>query len=148
PGPASPPDAVSSAKTAGEVTVPSPATGSATLSDPAITVPKTALSGAARWCTLLTTADIQAITGFEQRGTPDASQLCTHYLADGAGYLFVSDIPASAGAAYTLRGNSAIIYQSNPSACEVSVALNRGGGVLDVDIREVRNPRVPLCRAA
>lgn len=133
---------------AGEVRVPSEPTGTATLSDPTITTVKAPLPAARRWCSLLTADDVRAATGFEQRGSPDSTLLCTHYLADGAGHLFVSDIPAAEGAAYTLRGNSAIVYQSNPTACEVTVALNRGGGVLDIDVRNIVSPRVPLCQAA
>ncbi|MGH3904859.1 MAG: hypothetical protein ACRDTE_11815 [Pseudonocardiaceae bacterium] len=132
---------------AGEVRVPSEPTGTSTLSDPTITTVKAPLPAAGEWCSLLTADDVRAATGFEQRGSPDSTLLCTHYLAD-TGYLFVSDIPAAEGAAYTVRGNSAILYQGNPTSCEVTVALNRGGGVLDIDVRNVVSPRVPLCRAA
>lgn len=52
------------------------------------------------------------------------------------------------GSVATVRGNAAIIYQRDLTACEVSVALNSGGGVLDIDVRGVRSPRVPLCEAA
>ena len=131
----------------GEPPVPIAPTGIATLVDPAITTAKAPHHTAGEWCSLLTAEDIRAATGFDQRGAPDSTLLCTHYFAD-VGYLFVSDIPAMAGAAYTVRGNSAILYQSEPTSCEVSVALNRGGGVLDIDVRGVHSPRVPLCAAA
>ncbi|MFN2494539.1 MAG: hypothetical protein ABR608_01325 [Pseudonocardiaceae bacterium] len=132
----------------GEPPVPSDPTGTATLADPAVTTAKVPYRTASQWCSLLTAEDIRAVTGFDQRGAPDNTLLCTHYFAAEAGYLFVSDIPAAAGAAYTVRGNSAILYQSGPTSCEVSVALNRSGGVLDIDVRGVRSPRVPLCEAA
>lgn len=154
PGPAAPPSAGPPsvapvpAPLAGELPVPEPSTGTATLSDPAITTVKAPLAAAGQWCSLLSAADVRATTGFEQQGLPDGASLCTHYLADGAGYLLVSDIPALQGAAHTVRGNSAIVYQSNPASCEVTVALNRGGGVLDLDLRGVLRPRVPLCQAA
>lgn len=149
PGPATAPAAAPAAPHgAGEVRVPSEPTGTVTLSDPTITTVKAPLSAASRWCSLLTADDVRAATGFEQRGSPDSRLLCTHYLADGAGHLFVSDIPAAEGALFTVRGNSAIVYQGNPTACEVTVALNRGGGVLDIDLRNVVSPRVPLCQAA
>lgn len=148
-GPApGPPPAVAAPRAAAETAVPSEPNGTATLADPTISVTKVALPDSGQWCSLLTGADIRAVTGFEQRGTPDGTLLCTHYLADDAGHLFVSDIPAPAGAAFALRGNSAIVYQSGPAACEVTIALNRGGGVLDVDLRGIVRPRVPLCQAA
>ena len=134
---------------AGEFPVlPSASTGTATLADPTITVAKAPLIAAGRWCSLLSADDVRATTGFEQRDRPDGTSLCTHYLADDAGYLFVSDIPALQGGAHTVRGNSAIVYQSNAASCEVTVALNRGGGVLDIDLRGVLSPRVPVCQAA
>lgn len=148
PLPPAPPPAAALPRAAAELAVPSAPNGTATLTDPTITVVKTALPDSRRWCSLLTGADIRAVTGFEQRGTPDSDLLCTHYLTADAGHLFVSDIPASAGAAFAVRGNSAIVYQSDPAACEVTIALNRGGGVLDVDLRGITRPRVPLCQAA
>lgn len=148
PGVPAPPPATAVPRAVEERTLPSEPTGTATLSDPTITVRKDALPDSGQWCSLLTGDDIRAVTGFEQRGTPDGTLLCTHYLADSAGHLFVSDIPAFAGAAFAVRGNSAIVYQSGPAACEVTVALNRAGGVLDVDLRGILRPRVPLCQAA
>lgn len=152
PGPApaapAPPPATAVPLAAAEMAVPSEPTGTATLVDPSITVAKVALPDSGQWCSLLTAADIRAVTGLEQRGIPDGALLCTHYLADDAGHLFVSDIPAATGAAFAVRGNSAIVHQSDPAACEVTIALNRGGGVLDVDLRGVVRPRVPLCQAA
>ena len=127
--------------------VPVQATGTATLSDPTITTAKAPYAIASEWCSLLTADDVRAATGFEQRGVPDSMLLCTHYFADQDGSLFVSDIPAIQGAAHTVRGNTAIVYQSDPTNCEVSVALNRGGGLLDIDVRGVDTPRVPLCQA-
>lgn len=143
-----PPPAAAVPRAAAEMAVPSEPTGTATLADPAIAVAKAALPGSRQWCALLTGADIRAVTGFEQRGTPDDTLLCTHYLADDGGYLFVSDIPAATGAGFAVRGNSAIVYQSDPATCEVTIALNRGGGVLDIDLRGIARPRVPLCQAA
>lgn len=131
-----------------ELAVPTAGTGTTTLSDPEITVVKAPLDGPAQWCSLLTAEDVRAATGFDQQSTPDAALLCTHYLAGGAGYLFVSDIPAPQGASYLVRGNSAIVFQRDPTACEVSVALNRGGGVLDIDVRGIVSPRVALCDVA
>lgn len=149
PSPAAPPlVAAVPPPAAGVPPVPAAATGTATLSDPVIRAAKIPLTAAGQWCSLLSAADVRATTGFEQRGLPDGTSLCTHYLADHAGYLFVSDIPALQGAAHTVRGNSSIVYQRNPASCEVTVALNRGGGVLDIDLRGVVSPRVPLCRAA
>lgn len=132
----------------GELPVPSGVTGTTTLSDPEINTVKVPFDTPSQWCSLLTADDVRAATGFDQAGAPDATLLCTHYLAGDAGYLFVSDIPASEGAAYLVRGNSAIVYQSDPTTCEVSVALNRGGGVLDIDVRGVARSRVALCEAA
>lgn len=131
-----------------EPQVPSHPAGTATLADPVITTAKVPYGAADEWCSLLTAADIHAVTGFDQQGAPDSRLLCTHYFVTDAGYLFISDIPAIAGAAYTVRGNSAILYQRGPTSCEVSVALNRSGGVLDIDVRGVRSPRLPLCAAA
>jgi hypothetical protein len=151
PGPGAPPvppAAPAPHREAGQLPVPAYPRGTATLSDPTITTPKIPYRISAQWCTLLTGADVHAATGLAQRGAPDDSLLCTHYLADDAGFLFVSDIPAAEGTPYTVRGNTAIIYQSGPTACEVSVALDHGGGVLDIDLRGVVRPRVPLCEAA
>jgi len=131
----------------GEPAAPIDATGTATLSNPTITTAKAAYGIAGQWCSLLTAADVRAATGFDQRGLPDSTLVCTHYFADHDGRLFVSDIPAIQGAAHTVRGNTAIVYQSDPTSCEVSVALNRGGGLLDIDVRGVASPRVPLCQA-
>jgi hypothetical protein len=131
-----------------EPSVPVNPSGTATLANPSITTAKVPYGTASQWCALLTAEDIRTVTGFDQRGAPDDTLLCTHYFVADAGYLFVSDIPAVAGAAFTVRGNSAVLYQSGPSSCEVSIALNRGGGVLDIDVRGVRSPRVPPCAAA
>jgi hypothetical protein len=149
PTPAAPPTvATATPREAGESPVPEASTGTATLSDPTITAAKAPLTTARQWCSLLSADDVRVTTGFEQRDLPDGVSLCTHYLANDAGYLFVSDIPALQGAAYTVRGNSALVYQGNPATCEVTVALNRAGGVLDIDLRGVVSPRVPLCQAA
>lgn len=121
--------------------------GAAILTDPVITTAKLPYRTAGEWCSLLTPADIRAVIGFDQRGDPDTTLLCTHYFGTGAGFLFVSDIPANAGTARTVRGNSAILYQSEPTSCEVSVALNHSGGMLDIDVRGVYSPRVPPCAA-
>lgn len=130
-----------------ELPAPVPVTGTATLSDPTITTAKASYRTASEWCSLLTAEDVRAATGFEQRGLPDSTLLCTHYFTDHDGHLFVSDIPAIQGAAHLVRGNTAIIYQSDLTSCEVSIALNRGGGLLDIDVRGVPSPRVPLCQA-
>lgn len=148
PGPAPTAPGVLGGVGAGELPVPNKLTGTTTLSDPEITTVKAPFDTPSQWCSLLTAEDVRAATGFDQRGAPDAALLCTHYLAGDAGYLFVSDIPASEGASYLVRGNSAIVFQSDPAACEVSVALNRGGGVLDIDVRGVVSPRVALCEVA
>lgn len=149
PGPAPVPAAVPAApQEAGRPPAPVHVTGTATLSDPTIATAKAPYGIAGEWCSLLTAEDVRAATGFGQRGSPDSALLCTHYFADDHGYLLVSDIPATQGAAYTVRGNTAIVYQSDPTSCEVSVALNRGGGLLDIDVRGVASPRVPLCQAA
>ncbi|MGH4023939.1 MAG: hypothetical protein ACRDRV_05070 [Pseudonocardiaceae bacterium] len=154
PSPAAPPFAATvTPLVAGELPVPGVSTGTATLSDPTITVAKESRATAGQWCSLLSADDVRVVTGFEPRGRPDGTSLCTHYLADeaghhDAGFFFVSDIPALQGAAHTVRGNSAIVHQSSPASCEVTVALGRGGGVLDIDLRGVVSPRVPLCQAA
>lgn len=127
--------------------VPNPPTGTATLANPTVTTEKDGYQDPARWCSLLTPDDIREVTGFPQQGSPDSRLLCTHHLDSSTGYVFVSDIPAAQGAPYTVRGNTAILYQSDPTACEVSVVLNRGGEVLDIDLRGVMTPRVPLCQA-
>lgn len=128
--------------------VPTTPTGAATLSAPTITTSKTPYRTAQQWCSLLTADDIHLLTGFEQRGAPESTLMCTRYLAGNAGYVLVSDIPAAQGAAYRIRGNSALVYQSSPTSCEVSVALNDGGGVLDIDVRGLLHPRVMVCDAA
>lgn len=132
---------------AGERPVPIGAHGTATLSDPTISTAKVPYEISSQWCSLLTAADVVAETGFNQLGAPDGTLLCTHYFTDNDGYLFVSDIPATEGVPSLVRGNTAIVYQSDPGSCEVSVALNPGGGVLDIDVRGVASPRVPLCQA-
>lgn len=133
---------------AGALPVRGELTGTVTLSDPEISTVKAPVDTPGRWCELLTAADILAVTGVNQAGAPDAAMMCTHYLAGGAGYLLVSDIPAVEGAPYLVRGNSAIVFQRDPKGCEVSVALNHGGGVLDIDIRGGGSPRVAPCDVA
>lgn len=125
-----------------------PTTGTTTLSDLEITTAKAPFDTPGQWCLLLTAADIGSVTGFEQRGAPDTALLCTHYLVDDTGYVLVSDIPAAEGVPYLVRGNSAIVFQRDSTACEVSVALNHGGGVLDIDFRGVRSSRVAPCDVA
>ncbi|MGH3932677.1 MAG: hypothetical protein ACRDTF_22190 [Pseudonocardiaceae bacterium] len=133
---------------AGEPSVHGELTGTTTLSDPEITTVKAPFDTPSQWCGLLTSADVLAVTGFDQRGAPETEMMCTHYFGDDAGYLMISDIPAEEGRPYLVRGNSAIMFQRDPAACEVSVALNHGGGVLDIDIRGVVSPRIALCDVA
>ncbi|MGH3942815.1 MAG: hypothetical protein ACRDTG_30175 [Pseudonocardiaceae bacterium] len=123
-------------------------TGTTTLSDPEITTAKAPFDTPGQWCALLTSADVLAVTGIDQGGKPEVGMMCTHYFGDDAGYLMVSDIPAQEGMPHLVRGNSAIVFQRDPAACEVSVALNHGGGVLDIDIRGVVSPRMALCDVA
>lgn len=56
--------------------IPSRPTGTATLSDPTIATAKVPYRDSTQWCTLLTAADVQAATGFGQRGAPDSALLC------------------------------------------------------------------------
>ncbi|HEY2762432.1 MAG TPA: hypothetical protein VGJ13_00210 [Pseudonocardiaceae bacterium] len=132
----------------GDVPVPPVPTGAATLSAPTITTSKAPYRTAQQWCSLLTADDIHQLTSFEQRGAPESTLMCTRYTAGNAGYVLVSDIPAAQGVAYWIRGNSALVYQSSPTSCEVSVALNHGGGVLDIDVRGLVRPRMLVCDAA
>jgi hypothetical protein len=131
---------------AGEPPIPRNPNGNASLSDPEITTAKQPYLTPGQWCSLLNAEDIRSATGYDQLGTPDSMLLCTHHLVDRAGFLFLSDIPAADGAPYSVRGNTAILYQSDPASCEVSVVLNDAGGVLDIDLRGVTNPRVPPCQ--
>lgn len=131
---------------AGEPPIPLNPKGEASLSDPTIATAKRPYLTPGQWCSLLNAEDIRSATGYDQFGTPDSMLLCTHHLVDRAGFLFLSDIPAADGAPYSVRGNTAVLYQSDPASCEVSVALNDAGGVLDVDLRGVTNPRVPPCQ--
>ncbi|MGH3916990.1 MAG: hypothetical protein ACRDTC_26805 [Pseudonocardiaceae bacterium] len=132
----------------GELAVPGEPTGTTTLSDLEIITAKASFDTPGRWCLLLTAADIRSATGFDQRGAPDTALLCTHYLVDDAGYVLVSDIPAAQGVPYLVRGNSAIVFQRDSTACEISVALDHGGGVLDIDFRGVGSSRVAPCDVA
>jgi hypothetical protein len=144
PGPLAPgPGAV-----AGEPPIPPRPNGAASLTNPVITTAKQPYRTPGDWCSLLNAQDISSSSGYAQLGTPDSMLLCTHHLADRAGFIFVSDIPAASGAPYSVRGNTAILFQNDPTSCEVSVVLNQAGGVLDIDLRGVTNPRVPPCQTA
>lgn len=146
--PARPPTALPLPTVPGEPPIPAHPNGKATLSDPTITQARVGYQTPDQWCSVLGPDDVREATGYDQFGTPDSMLLCTHHLVDREGYFFVSDIPAAEGAPYAVRGNTALIYQSEPGSCEVSVVLNATGGLLDVDLRGVTNPRVSPCQSA
>lgn len=146
-GPAPPPAVLGEPTVPGEPPIPAHPRGAATLSNPTVTTAKLPHGTPEQWCSMLRAEDIRAATGYDQFGTPDSMLLCTHHLSGQAGYVFVSDIPAAQGAPYAVRGNTAILYQSEPGSCEVSVVLNDAGAVLDIDLRGVTAPRVPPCQS-
>lgn len=97
------------------------------------------------FCALLTPTDIQQALGLTQSGPPDDSFLCTINFAEG-GFVFVSEIGTSQGEPIQVEGQPAVLLQTQPDRCQVTVQLAGGpSDLLDIDARDVANPVLPLC---
>lgn len=114
--------------------------------DPTIGTAKRGFTRAQDWCGALSRGDVEQATGLVQVGEAITTPICTVSLM-GGGSVFVSELGARTGDPIEIGGNSALIVRNEPSRCEVTVALNKAGNVMDVVMQDLHGPR-STCAAA